>query len=1166
MRGSINRAAAAAIAAVLCGGIVMPCTLADSTYVYIANAADLKDLSEKCMIDSYSADKVVVLDADIDVSGTGFTYIPFFSGTFEGNGHTISGITIEVTNPERGFIGTVGETGTIKELNLNCTITEDESAKEDKNSTGDKVLNIIEELGDGRIASTVDRFIKDTGIYTVGGIAGLNRGMIRDCSFNGSVRINKNVGGIAGVNEGRIEGCTNYGAIISEENTGGIAGKNTGVIRWCKNNGRINDNAVEGMYATGGIAGYSEGVIDSCDNNGEVGYKNTGSATGGICGAQSGRINECHNLGAVYGKKRVGGIVGNFEPYTNITYNSDMIWDSIDEGKERLRGDLDELRDRFDESRRKIKDDLDDFDERLKKFFGIDEITDAIKDANDNFSTLTDSLSGLNDTLSDRIANGRSLESIADSLARLEDSLSDNADDVSDFLVEARNSAKTISDTAATVSDSLSRTNSSLSGVLDTVNGDLNDSERRKQIDDAIDSVDKALDSTSRAMDNLAGLRMPSLNVDLLEDSDSQMAKIIRKFNNEYSGILEPFAKINEDLSNGIDVLRERRETLQELRDKLDDMLKDTLPTIAPISTSLPVNEAAMGGLFITAHAADKSDKTTLERLLDLDIHDVDISLKRNICGEEFEMAVVRYSINDAEVSGTSDIGGISGGVGFGVMIGGSFANINSDGKEFSLNPSTAIKSVITGCINEGDITAKTTSAGGITGFSDLGKVKDSINSGDITVTDGSYAGGVTGYNLNEIRRCINTGDVDAESDIGGIAGYGKNIAQCYALTRTASTGERRGAIAGSVAGTIENNYFLKERLGGVNGVDYSGKAQSVAKEVLAVDGDMSPELSGLEPRYFTGTSGDLYMPQLRAFTENTASYSSEMLRARSAYHARFRFTASFDVDGQIIKTINVDYGEKLPSDEIPQIPKVGGKYGEWDKDVKVPIIRNTRFKAVYNKSKTTLSYGGEPAQILVEGDFNPTAELVVDEFNPAAVVDSSKYEAVAGYGFMVLQNGEKYDGEMRVRVRVPKDAGEIKIGLVKENSIVIADSEADGHYRIFSSGGAERFIVLKTRPNLLPYIMIGILLLAALVLLFLLRKRIRERRLLKALKGFADKIHFPALPAATAGSEERENAGGDDRKPGEQPETAEESEKTRETERAEDMSNESGGEAGNGE
>ena len=665
---------------------------------------------------------------------------------------------------------------------------------------------------------------------------------------------------------------------------------------------------------------------------------------------------------------------------------------------------------------------------------------------------------------------------------------------------EARNSAKSISDTTEAVSDSFIESNNNLSDILETINGDLSDGDRKDQITDAIDSLDDALDSTSRAMDHLSTMRMPT--IELLGDSDKQFSKVLRRFNDEYKGLLNPFVKINEDLDEAIDVIRERREKLQKLRDGLNDRLSDITPTIAPIPTALPVNdESASNGLFVTAHAAeDDDDRSTLDRLLDLDIHDVDIPLRREICGEEFEMAVVNYSINSGEVMGMSDIGGISGGVGFGVSVGGSFANINSDGKEFSLNPSTAIKSVISACINEGEVTAKTTSAGGITGFSDLGKIKDSINCKDVTVTDGSYAGGVTGYNLNEIMRCINTGDVNAESDIGGIAGYGKNISQCYALTRTDSSGERRGAIAGSVSGTVENNYFLKERLGGINGVDYSGKAQSVQKETLAVDGDISPELSGLEDRYWTGTGGDLYMPQLRAFTENNASGISDLLKAKSASCALFRFTATFIIDGQTVNTVNLDYGERLKSSDIPGIPRTEGKYGEWDKDVKAPIIRNTRFTAVYNKSKTTLSYG-EPPQLLVEGDFVPSAELVVEEFNPAAVVNSKKYEAVAGYGFMVLEDGEKYTGDIRVRVRVPQGSGDIKIGVVKENSVVIVDSTADGRYLVFDADGADRFIVLRVKKNFVPLIVTGILILLLTVSAIVFRKRIKESKPVKKLK-----------------------------------------------------------------
>ncbi|MBQ3427374.1 MAG: hypothetical protein IJH37_09580 [Clostridia bacterium] len=1115
-----NRFMAFAMAAAVLLGIAAPCAFADGTYIYVRNAADMKELAEKCVIDSYSVGKTVVIDADIDLSTADFTFIPFFSGTFEGGGHKITGFTLKATNPERGFIGTVGDSGVIKDVKLSGKLTEGE--KKEKSGTKvntEKLLDIIDDIS-GEAGAVVDRFITDTGVYNIGGIAGVNKGSITGCSFEGSAELDKNVGGIAGVNEGRIEGCTNMASVKGDENIGGIAGKNNGVIKWCTNTGRINDNAVEGMYSTGGIAGMSDGVIEACINEGVIGYKNTGSATGGICGAQSGHISECRNRGAVYGKKRVGGIAGNFEPYTNITYNPDEISERIDEEKEKIRKDLDNIQDRIDGNRQNIKDDLDDFDNRLKDVLGINDITDAISDANDNFSVLTDSLTDLNDTVNSKIANGNSLESIADSIARAEGDLSTSSDEVRDFLVEARNTAKTMSDTTAELSDSFRSSNDELSELLGTVNDDMSDGERRDKIYDTLDGLNEALDSTAKAMDNISTMKVPTIRVDMLEDTDTQLGRILKKVNENSDGLLDPYIKINKWFSEIITDVSERKSKLEELKKALEDELGNLLPTIRPVATALPVvtadPESAMNSFFTIAHAAEDKDKTTLDRLLDLDIHDVDIPLEREVCGEKYEMAVVKYSVNEASVAGSSDVGGISGGVGFGVSAGGSFSNINSDGKEFSLNPSTAIKSVISACINEGDVLAKNTSAGGITGFSDLGKIKDSINSGNIVVTDGSYAGGISGYNLNEIMRCINTGDTDAESDIGGIAGYGKNISETYSLSRTSSDGERRGAIAGTVSGKVEHNYFLKEKLGGINGVDYSDRAQSVKKEALAVDGEISPELAGLEERYWTGSSGDLYMPQLRAFTENTAKSIPDVLKAKSSAHALFRFTVSFIVNDEPIKMMKLDYGEKIPSSDVPEIPKQNGQYGVWDKDVKAEIIRNTKFTAVYNKSKTTLSYGGEPPQILVEGDFDPSAELIVEEFNPDAVIADKKYTATAGYALMVMQNDEKYDGEMKVRVRLPKNNRRMRVGLITENSVVIAESEIDGSYMIFDPNGAERFVLVRAKRSLMPYIIMIMFMLFVAGVVYLLRNRIKERRLLNALKGVAEKLNTPPALAET--------------------------------------------------
>lgn len=75
----------------------------------------------------------------------------------------------------------------------------------------------------------------------------------------------------------------------------------------------------------GGIAGNSSGVISSCTNYGTIGYNHTGYNVGGIAGSQNGKILNCTNEGDIYGRKDVGGIVGQAEPYIESEYLQDRI-------------------------------------------------------------------------------------------------------------------------------------------------------------------------------------------------------------------------------------------------------------------------------------------------------------------------------------------------------------------------------------------------------------------------------------------------------------------------------------------------------------------------------------------------------------------------------------------------------------------------------------------------------------------------------------------------------------------------------------------------------------------------------------------------------------------------------------------------------------------------
>ncbi len=1086
---------------------LLPCAAAEeNTYIYLQSAADIKDLADQCVIDSYSTRKTVVLSGDIDVSSIDFDGIPYFNGVFDGGGHTISGINIELTNPERGFIGIVGDSGIVKNLNINAEYYQDKDNSQ--NGSNEQVLEIIENL-QGYENSGVKRYINDTDIYTAGGIAGINKGLISGCVFEGSLSISKNAGGIAGINEGRIEACTNYASVESRENTGGIAGRNSGVIKWSKNYGKINNTAEDAMYATGGVAGYSEGIIEVCENNAGVGYKNAGIASGGICGVQSGHLSECINTGEVLGKTAVGGITGNFEPYTNITYNSDEWSDRINEQKDKLRGDLDSIEARIDDRRQKIRDDFDEFDNDVRSFFNTDRFYDSMEDMHD-------------DIRSDFGSVRNDLSEIVDIAGKAEEDLFANSDEVRNFLIDARDSAKTMADAVDTISQGAADSNDHIIELIDTVNSDLKEGDISK----TLDSLDKAINATADAMDSISDMKLPDISVDILSDTDNQIAKALSKINRHFDGILEPYLRINNAFNEFLKELEDRKKVLQEqldklekLRDELNKYLPNRSPSPSPDAVTPLPKPVASSGFFITAHAEEEG-KTTIEKLLDMDIHDIDIPLKKEIHGYEREMADIKYCINSADVTGLNDVGGISGRVGFRINIGANELNISTDGEDFSLNPSTAIKAVIESSINEGDITAKNNSAGGITGFSDLGKIKDSINYGDIEVTDGNYCGGITGYNLNEIMRCINTGDVNAECDIGGIAGYGKNISQTYSLTRTFSQGERIGAVAGTASGNLEHNYFLKEKLGGINGVDYNDKAQPVEKEAIARDGEIAGEMNGLDPQYWTAASGEKYMPQLRAMTENTAE--SDTLKAKSAAAAKFRFTVNFMVDGECIKSLNLDYGEVIPQEEVPQIPKIDGQYGKWDHDVNEAIIRNTDYTAEYNKSTSSLGYGGEPPQLLVEGDFRPDSLLEVNEFNPMAIVNDSRYEPLAGYEVKVIENGNVYDGRTKIHVRVPNEGKNIKIGIIKNNKIVIVDSVSDGSYFIFDPDGADRFIILKQKGSPVPFIIGGILLVGILCLLFIFRKRIKEKRLLNILKELKSKIKMPKfLSVDTEGEEE---------------------------------------------
>lgn len=226
-----------------------------------------------------------------------------YTGTFNGNGHSISGLSVNGSDAV-GLFGYVNG-ATIQNINL-C---------------------------DSQINATSDG---GTNIYTyAGGIVGFATGptKIENCSTN-KIKIEArslHIGGIIGRGEGstEISNCTNTSTLDGTYNVGGIAGSlEGGSITNCGNSGNLPATGASGCV--GGIVGCtSTGQISTCYNTGEI-TGGSNARVGGIVGLSDGSpsISDCYNVGAVHGGKFNGGIAGLAIGTYRYCYNTGAVTDS----------------------------------------------------------------------------------------------------------------------------------------------------------------------------------------------------------------------------------------------------------------------------------------------------------------------------------------------------------------------------------------------------------------------------------------------------------------------------------------------------------------------------------------------------------------------------------------------------------------------------------------------------------------------------------------------------------------------------------------------------------------------------------------------------------------------------------------------------------------------
>ena len=219
---------------------------------YTVTSADgLMNVAE--LVNGGKTDINITLDKNIDLTGKDWTPIGTsfdnsYTGTFDGGGHTITGLTITTKDQFVGLFGYLNRAGTVK--------------------------NVVME----GIQITSNHMFGNTG-----GVAGFSWGTIENCSVSGSVSGTKCVGGVVGAQKaGSITGCSSSATVKGTVDVGGVAGEKWGSMTACYATGNVTlEIDSPKNLSGGGLVGFNGGSsVLACYATGNV--TSTGSSTGNV--------------------------------------------------------------------------------------------------------------------------------------------------------------------------------------------------------------------------------------------------------------------------------------------------------------------------------------------------------------------------------------------------------------------------------------------------------------------------------------------------------------------------------------------------------------------------------------------------------------------------------------------------------------------------------------------------------------------------------------------------------------------------------------------------------------------------------------------------------------------------------------------------------------------
>ena len=1126
MKRKISKLLSLLLAAVLLLSLAAPAALAagSADVVYLRTAEDLAELSKNCILDSWSQGKTVYLEADIDLTGTDFAPIPTFGGTFEGQGHTISGLSLTGSGNVRGLFRYIQPSGAVRDLSV-----------------------------EGWIDPT-DRK------NTLGGIAGSNQGLLSNCSFHGTVRGADYIGGLVGTNEstGQIINCTFSGAVTGEHYVGGIAGQNGGSIIRCANSGSINTtevdaelnlgnlnqeqlNAAENVPVCtdiGGITGFSSGILQSCVNTGAVGYAHVGYNIGGIAGRQSGYLNGCTNSGTILGRKDVGGIAGQLVPEVRLLYNEGQVGDLLDE--------LDVLRGLIDQTGDDVRGASDEISERMKAISDrAGEAQEAIGDfagsaadwANENMDEINDlsaRLSWLIDQLTPVLDDASGLMDLAEDLADQLEEVLDEAGQASDLGEqterELRAAVRSLRQAAASGKTAVARLLSALEHLGAALGSALQSQEAMEEVRAAAGELAAALRDMSDALARIAQLLWSGgdeaalgeavqaladtltragaaleqavaavaahLDGDALDSAGEDAAAAWQALRTAAQSLLDAAGHtadaaslLPELLAQGGDIaeaLRAPGRTLEKLASRaaglgedLADIFRELAeePTfsIRPIDSTLRQQGDALGDIFSGLLDDGDALRETMSGSTDILLDDLDAinrqfgvitDLLRDLLegGEEPED---RFEDVSDEASAATDTGDLSDARNDGTVEG----DINVAGIvgsmaiEYDFDPEDDL-------IREGDRSLDFR-------YQTRAVVAACINTGEITGKQ-DYAGGIVGLmDLGRVSGCENYGAVTSTNGdyVGGIAGASwGSIRDSWSKCRL-SGGDYVGGVAG-LGATLVNCHTLVT-------IDEGGACLGA----VAGDADSGGTVSGN-----TFTSESLGALDGISYAGRAEPVTFDALCGTEGVPELFsRLELTFAADGVTVAVVPFRYGEGI--DALPEIPAKKGYSAAWPDLDYTHLTASQTLEAEYTPYTSALTDGGELPQILVDGSFSSRAE--VSHTTEEVTWTDARGRTHSGTAYTVtVEDPDLEQVAYTVHCRLPDAGGRYDLWVLGEDGWSQADFTIDGQYLLLTSQTeAITFCVTERPGSLSAWLAAGAGCLLLLAAACYVPRRIRKKR-----------------------------------------------------------------------